>query len=371
MWEVDLSGIQALVQEMRSEGMRVFCSHMAENPELLGEASRRLRVLTVNPLGKMLLPAGGVATDLALRLDRPINKALLTSILKGFWGRGSVDELDVSFGEGGDAEHYRFSAYGDGLAQGDVTRVTVIASDVSEDKNHGADLERQMVDRERFVASIAHEIRTPLSTVVGLAQSILETPDMAGSERVELLDIMVRDGQDLAGIVEDLLVGARLDMGALRIVLQDVIVRDEVDAVLAALGMQASVSVGAGETVVGNKIRFRQVVRNMLTNAGRYGGSELRVIYSSNGTTGFVEVRDNGEAIPVEDREKMFQAYERLHHRPGVTGSVGLGLPVSRSLARAMGGDLEYDHDGRESIFRVSLPVAKTARRSIKVGTAV
>jgi signal transduction histidine kinase len=135
--------------------------------------------------------------------------------------------------------------------------------------------------------------------------------------------------------------------------------------------MRAEVAVGSGVTLVGNRIRFRQVIRNMLTNAARYGGEELRIVYGSTPTVGFVEVRDNGYPIPSEMREKMFLAYERLHIRPGVTDSVGLGLPVSRSLARAMGGELEYDHDGQEAIFRVSLPVAKVARRPIDVGTAV
>ena len=135
--------------------------------------------------------------------------------------------------------------------------------------------------------------------------------------------------------------------------------------------MRAEVDVKPGVVVIGNRIRFRQVVRNMLTNASRYGGSEVRIVYGSVGSFGPLEVRDNGAPVSVGEREKMFEAYERLHDRPGVTDSVGLGLPVSRSLARAMGGDLEYDHDGREAIFRVSLPVAKTSRVSIEVGTAV
>lgn len=368
MWEVDLRGIRELVASLRSQGVSDFCFHMDDNEELLQETWNRLVVLEVNPVGQRLLPTTGPNSDPVSVISKPLGRALMIALLKVFWGKGRIDEIGVSFGEGPSAQHYRFQGHGVGLAVGDVSRVTVVASDVSKDKNHGVELKRQIVNRERFVASIAHEIRTPLSTVVGLAQSILETPEMDASERSELLDLMIRDGQDLAGIVEDLLVGARLDMGTLKIVLQDVPVRSEIDSVLAALGMRAEVDGRPGVAVVGNRIRFRQVVRNMLTNAGRYGGSEVRVVYGSNGTTGFVEVRDNGAAVPLEQREKMFRAYERLHDRPGVTESVGLGLPVSRSLARAMGGDLEYDHDGQESIFRVSLPVAKTSRLLIEVG---
>jgi signal transduction histidine kinase len=371
MWEVDLSLVQKLVQDIKAQGAQRFCEHLEMNDELLSEAGRRLRVLSVNPLGKLLLPEGLEDDRPTLLPDSEINRALLASVLKGFWADDGIEQLDVSFGEGVSAEHFRFTAHGDGIAEGQVDRVTVIASNVSKDKNHGADLEKQIVDRERFVASISHEIRTPLSSVVGLAQAILETPSMSTEERNELLDIMVREGQDLTGIVEDLLVGARLDMGTLRIVLQDVDVHTEVRAVLAALGMKADVSIPLGSVVTGNRIRFRQIVRNMLTNAGRYGGADLRVRYLSDRANGFVEIRDNGAPIPVDQRELMFQAYERLHDRPGVTDSVGLGLPVSRSLARAMGGELSYDHDGDESIFRVGLPVAKTAKITMEVDASV
>ena len=367
MWEVDLRGIGELVVSLRSQGISDFCLRMQDNEELLQETWNRLVVLEVNPEGHRLLPATGPDASPLSAISSPLGRALMIALLKAFWAGGRVDEIAVSVGEGPSAQHYRFQAYG-GLPVGDVSRVTVIASDVSKDKNQGVELARQIVNRERFVASIAHEIRTPLSTVVGLAQSILETPEMDAGERSELLDLMIRDGQDLAGIVEDLLVGARLNMGTLKIVLQDVPVRSEIDSVLAALGMRAEVDGRPGSAVVGNRMRFRQVVRNMLTNAGRYGGSEVRVVYGSNGTTGFVEVRDDGAPVPPDQREKMFEAYERLHDRPGVTDSVGLGLPVSRSLARAMGGDLEYDHDGQESIFRLSLPVAKTSRLPIEVG---
>ncbi len=368
MWEVDLRGIRELVASLRSQGVSGFCPHLEDNDELLRETWNRLLVLGVNPEGQRLLPSTGPDAGSRSVISKPLGRALMIGLLKVFWMKGGIDEVAVSFGEGPSAQHYRFQGHGAGLAAGDVSRVTVIASDVSKEANHGTELARQIVNRERFVASIAHEIRTPLSTVVGLAQSILETPEMDASERSELLDIMIRDGQDLAGIVEDLLVGARLDMGTLKIVLQDVPVRSEIESVLSALGMRAEIDGRPGVTLVGNRLRFRQVVRNMLTNAGRYGGSEVRVVYGSNGTTGFVEVRDNGGAVPVEQREKMFGAYERLHDRPGMTESVGLGLPVSRSLARAMGGDLEYDHDGREAIFRVSLPAPKTSRLSIEVG---
>ena len=68
-----------------------------------------------------------------------------------------------------------------------------------------------------------------------------------------------------------------------------------------------------------------------------------------------IEVRDHGDPIPGGEREAIFDRYYRARQEPGLTASVGLGLTVSRELARVMGGDVTYHHDG-ESVFTVVLP---------------
>ncbi len=69
--------------------------------------------------------------------------------------------------------------------------------------------------------------------------------------------------------------------------------------------------------------------------------------------TARVQVVDDGPGIPPEDRERVFGSYQKAHNAPGVTGSVGLGLAISRTLARLMGGDLTYDHENGNSIFQL------------------
>jgi signal transduction histidine kinase len=69
-----------------------------------------------------------------------------------------------------------------------------------------------------------------------------------------------------------------------------------------------------------------------------------------------VTVSDDGEGISEADRERVFDPYERAHHDPGMTDSVGLGLAVSRTLARRMGGDLTYDYRDGVSRFTLRLP---------------
>ena len=103
-------------------------------------------------------------------------------------------------------------------------------------------------------------------------------------------------------------------------------------------------------------LRVRQVVRNLLSNAIRYGGQEISVeIAESNGRARVV-VADNGRGIPEEDRERIFEPYQRSQARQGLTASIGVGLTVARRLSRLMAGDLEYEHRQGQSRFIFTLP---------------
>jgi signal transduction histidine kinase len=110
--------------------------------------------------------------------------------------------------------------------------------------------------------------------------------------------------------------------------------------------------------VNGDSGRIRQILRNLITNAQRYGGKEIRVVVRSGESIAAVEVRDSGPPLAEDESEEIFSRYYRNRQTPGVTASVGLGLTVSQELARLMGGDITYHHDG-EAVFTVRLPVAE------------
>jgi signal transduction histidine kinase len=108
--------------------------------------------------------------------------------------------------------------------------------------------------------------------------------------------------------------------------------------------------------VPADPVRLRQVLRNLLSNAARHGGSNVRLIVGSSADRALLEVRDNGTALSSVERERIFLPYERSDEGDAV-GSVGLGLHVARLLARTMEGDLTYDHDGRDAVFQLELPL--------------
>jgi two-component system sensor histidine kinase EvgS len=114
--------------------------------------------------------------------------------------------------------------------------------------------------------------------------------------------------------------------------------------------------IGDSVRAVGDPERVRQIVRNLISNALRYGGDTIRVEVLSAGGNSRVLVCDNGPPIADEDRERIFQPYQRAHDAPGLPDSLGLGLSISRQLAQLMGGDLTYRHHNGESIFELALP---------------
>ena len=104
-------------------------------------------------------------------------------------------------------------------------------------------------------------------------------------------------------------------------------------------------------------LRLRQIVRNLLTNATRYGGSEIWIEVSEIEDTVVVSVIDDGEGVPVRLEARIFEAYERGHEAEETKpGSVGLGLAVSRRLADLMGGTLEYRRADGTTRFDLVLP---------------
>jgi len=104
--------------------------------------------------------------------------------------------------------------------------------------------------------------------------------------------------------------------------------------------------------------RIRQILRNLFTNAARYGGTEIIVKIADDERTTYVRVADNGLGVPTGQEETIFEPYSRAHESRGRPGSVGLGLSVSRTLARLMDGDLVYRREGDMSVFELSLPAA-------------
>ncbi len=220
------------------------------------------------------------------------------------------------------------------------------------------ELENASRDRSRLVAAVSHELRSPITSILGLAVSVYDDWDELGADARELVGLVRNEAQDLADMVDDLLTVSRVSNSAMKVNTARIQLAAEAGRLAEHVDPSDAVPVSGDAAVTGDPIRVRQILRNLVSNARRYGGPKIRMTCDSDGRMGWVEVRDDGTPISAEDQERIFQPFGRASGSRTHSHSVGLGLWVARELARIMGGDLAYAHDGSESIFRLSLPVA-------------
>lgn len=220
-------------------------------------------------------------------------------------------------------------------------------------------LKRVMDDKEVFLAGVSHELRSPLTAMIGFIDLVTASGDaLASDERSEMLETISLQATDVLNLIEDLLASARAEAGTLRVAEVRVDLAAQARQVIEATNPSSrhTVEFGGGEGLsLGDPARVRQIVRNLVTNAVRYGGPEIVVKALTTGNVAVLEVCDNGEGIPEEDREKIFEAYGQADGSRQVSGSVGLGLHVSRNLARLMGGDIDYEWRDGWSVFSLRL----------------
>ena len=226
----------------------------------------------------------------------------------------------------------------------------------AQDRLHGL-----IEEKDRFVATVSHELRTPLTAVLGIVSELVDTPEHFNTQETrELLSLVRTQSNEMADIVSDLLVVARLEDDSVAIKSQPLDLTDEITSVMAVLGSDAIVEGTAG--AIADPGRVRQIVRNLFTNALKYGGPRIRVCMSQDGGRALLQVRDNGAGIPAPAIERIFGPYERFVRAGGESG-IGLGLFVSRSLARLMSGDLTYAREGDETVFTLELPGPNSSTR--------
>lgn len=227
-------------------------------------------------------------------------------------------------------------------------------------------LEKLLRSKDEFVASVSHELRTPLSVVLGLSSELKESIDLFEPAEIAEFAVMINEqSKEVSQMVEDLLVAARADVALLSVLPKSIDVRAEVAALLSDLAPNLGGRVtfeAADATGWADPMRLRQVLRNLLINAARYGGDQITVRIQPRGSMVAIVVSDDGSGIPEADRDRIFDAYQSAHLTPGRPGSLGLGLTVSRQLARLMGGNLTYRYDD-SSIFELTIP-ARPAGRS-------
>ena len=201
-----------------------------------------------------------------------------------------------------------------------------------------------------FVAMVSHELRTPLTTIAGFADILVRSwEDLPQEEVNEFLSIINRQSIYLGDLVEDVLVIPRLEVNRLPLEpelfdLGDLI--EDVALMVFPSGEKKTslVSLPDGVRVFADRRRVQQVMRNLMENARKYGGDQIMIEGFVMGDQYLVIISDNGPGVPDQETRRVFENFEQLSK--GNTREalgIGLGLPIARRLARAMGGDVWYE----------------------------
>jgi two-component system sensor histidine kinase KdpD len=214
--------------------------------------------------------------------------------------------------------------------------------------------------KDALIASVSHDLRTPLTTIKALAHRLAGR----GEEDAAVIE---EEADRLNRFVADLLDLSRLDAGAVRIDAEITAAEDLLGAALQRVsgsmaGRETRASVPAGELLLAGRFDFVQSLRvlvNLLENAHKYSppGAPIEVDALQEGDRLVFRVADRGPGVPEPDRERIFEPFHRQAGLPPDAGGAGLGLSIARRLAEAQGGALRYEpRAGGGSVFVFSLP---------------
>ncbi|WP_187144357.1 PAS-domain containing protein [Microvirga massiliensis] len=231
--------------------------------------------------------------------------------------------------------------------------------------------------KSQFLASISHEVRTPLNAVLGYTEMVLDGlyGDVAARAREPLMRVEA-NGKHLLALINDVLDFSKIEAGELGLAEAPTSIRDIVQAVLAATeGLAES----KGLTLVaelpdclplvqGDERRLTQVFLNLVGNAVKFtecGSIRIRVAAGASGIC--VDVQDTGIGIPEDEREQIFESFQQGSNAiPRAESGTGLGLAISKRIIEMHGGSISVTSEvGRGSVFSVTLPAGRRSREMV------
>ncbi|MDB4915436.1 MAG: sensor protein [Gemmatimonadetes bacterium] len=242
---------------------------------------------------------------------------------------------------------------------------------IDAERNARAEAEAANSAKSDFLASMSHELRTPLNAISGYVELMqLGIRGPVSAEQADDLSRIRRSSQHLIRLINDILTFARMEAGHLEIRMTDVglcdavaSLRDLIHPQLHARELQFECVLPPPDVGVrADPERLRQILLNLLSNAVKFtaAGGFISVTCTATEGNAAVHVRDTGCGIPATKLDRIFEPFVQADQSfARSTDGVGLGLTISRELARAMGGDLTVESgEGFGSTFTLTLPTS-------------
>ncbi len=223
--------------------------------------------------------------------------------------------------------------------------------------------------KDEFFALVSHEFRTPLTSVIGYVELVLDDEEqLVADEHRHFLSVVDRNATRLLRLVGDLLFAAQVEAGRLQLEVGDLdlaaVVRDALEAarpVAEDRGIVLTADIADLPPCRGDHDRLGQVLDNLVSNALKFTdvGGTVGVRVAGEGDTAVIEVTDSGPGIPPEEQHRLFERFFRATTATSrAIPGVGLGLTIVRAIVEAHGGNVTLrSADGEGATFRVELPL--------------
>jgi two-component system sensor histidine kinase KdpD len=232
-----------------------------------------------------------------------------------------------------------------------------------------AEVSRQSEElKSTLLDAIAHEFKTPLTSIKAAASGLRSHPSASQAERAELLTIVEEESDRLSRLVTEAIQMARIEAGNVRLQLSPVRLEDVAERAVQDLGdrisdrpIQIAIPLGTPEALADGQL-LGLVVRHLLDNALKYSppGTPIELSAETQGERVVVRVADHGPGVAEKDRNRVFDKFFRSrHHKDKMPGS-GMGLAIAREVIQAHKGEIWVEpRPGGGAVFSVSLPVAE------------
>ena len=228
----------------------------------------------------------------------------------------------------------------------------------------------QQIQRD-FLANVSHELKTPLTSIQGFAQAMLDGAVDDGDTRNHAAGVIFEESDRLRRLVEDLLDLARIDAGQIEFKRQPVdlsaLLRRVVDKLVLPAkekGVLLESRLGELPPMIGDGDRLAQVFTNLVDNAIKHTPTGRKVVVHGDASQGWISIHvdDSGAGIPSEDLSRIFERFYQVDkaRRGGKDRGVGLGLAISRQIVESHGGRIVAQSSvGKGSRFTVQLPIVR------------
>ncbi len=227
--------------------------------------------------------------------------------------------------------------------------------------------------KDHFLSQVSHELRTPMTSVRSFAEILRDTEELDDEKLRSFSSIILDESVRLTRLLDEILDLSFLESGKVQLRKR----RVQLDSIVerAILSSQTLASQSGSQVILEPSVRLyslytdpdrlAQVLINLLSNAIKYGTNDdpvVRVNARLTRTELMINVADNGPGIPKEAENQIFEKFARLSHASSA-GSAGLGLAISREIAKNLGGDLIYVRGRHGSVFRIILPMVSSRIR--------